>query len=328
MNLTKTLNLKSIFLIAVFLISTFTAFNQTKSDAYKDLTAGLESKKNEDYKSAVTLLEKALTTCETVGTEADDIKGEVTKALPGTYFKYALSLYKSKDIDNAILNFEKAKESGEKYGNEQVTQKSTSIISKLYRSKGIKSYKTDDYDNALKYFDKSIEANPSSTKSYYYKAIIYKAKDDQDKFNETINKTIELATAESDEELIAKANKTAKNYYFNKAILANKAKNYTEAQSHVSKTLEFDKFEKAYYLQASLYNKTKEYNNALESVNKAIEISDPEAKEENAKLYYEKGLALVGLNKKAEACEALKQALYGKYKKLADYKMKQELKCQ
>ena len=146
-------------------------FAQTKDDVVNTYNKGVEMAKT-DPKAAVAIFQQALGMAKTVGAEADDIKQLVESQLPALQYKVATTLYKEKNIDDAIPNFKLAADYAELYGDDATQKKAEDIIPKLIFSKGNGFYKAKTYDSALVYFDKALELDPDYAKVYLSKGMV------------------------------------------------------------------------------------------------------------------------------------------------------------
>jgi tetratricopeptide (TPR) repeat protein len=90
------------------------------------------------------------------------------------------------------------------------------------------------------------------------------------------------------------------------------AKKPTEAISNLEATLKYINNNDVYYYLALIYNQQKKYAEAATNAKKGLDLETGTA-EVKAKFYYELASALVGQNKKEEACENFKNANYGKF---------------
>ena len=99
---------KLIIGLSAIMLSTasLTTFAQTKDDAGQALNEGIQLK-DTDVNAAIAKFNDCIKICEQVGVEADDIKSQAEKVLPGLHFQSAMELYKAKKLSNAIAEFEK-----------------------------------------------------------------------------------------------------------------------------------------------------------------------------------------------------------------------------
>ena len=250
------------------------SYSQTKDEAGEALNSGIKLK-DTDLNAAIAKFEECIKICEQVGVEADDIKDQAEKVLPGLHYKSAIALYKGKKYPEAIKGFEKTIEISEKYNNEKFKEKSNNIIPKLYAVIGNDFFKKKDIENALLNYEKAVELNPNSLKGHFGKALVYRKNGDNDKFKEEIDKIIEIGPETN--KVVVKSKKIAVKHFQAQGGKAIMAKKYDEGMKHLETSLLYGEHVKTYYYYAVGYNAQKKWDKATEAATKALEL-DKEGK--------------------------------------------------
>ena len=105
----------------------------------------------------------------------------------------AMDTYKAKEIPGAIAKFEETVAACDKYGNDDVKDKSLKYIPQLYNSNGNTQLKDEDFEGAIASFDKAVEYQPDYARAIYGKGLVYRKQDDQDNMVATLEQAIERA---------------------------------------------------------------------------------------------------------------------------------------
>lgn len=325
----KNINLfKTVIVFSFFFAFLNFAYSQTQQEAVDALKKGMQFKENGNLQQAIKYVEEALEIADSVGPDAEEFKVKAGLQISKLYFDYGVELAGKKEFDQAIEQLIKAEEAAIEYNRPNIKQKAQNIKAKLYRIKGVKSYSAGNYDEAIQHYDKAIASDSTYAKAYFYKALVYKKQDKDTEFINLIDESINIAEEHDDSETLEKANKLAKNYYYNKGVKAKKATNYDQALEAFKKSVEYKEYEQGYYLIGLVYNETQKYDQALEALYKGLELVSDKGSDIVSKFYFEQGRAYQGKNNKSEACAAYKKVTSGSYQKSAQYQMNHILKCQ
>ncbi len=285
---------------------------------------------NSDTKGALASFQKCISLAEEV--EELSEKGEETKKLaqeqiPKLYYKLAVESYKKRDFEGAIKYFEKTKETGKKYGNISLAQKSERLIPKIYYAWGKQEFMKKNYQDAIKIFDRGIAVNPNLASAYLGKALVYDKLKQEDKMKEAADKAIEVAQKVHDQKTLNNARKFMKNYTYNHAVIAIQNNKMDEAEKYLNASISYgNNSPDVYYELGKIYNKQGKYTEAVNYLQKALSL-DQGNDVVKARYYYSLGKVYENLNKKTEACAAFKKALHPPYEESAKYEMQQVLKC-
>ncbi|MGB0862609.1 MAG: tetratricopeptide repeat protein [Saprospiraceae bacterium] len=290
------------FLVTIVAFSNFTIVDPeppTREEALAAYNEGVKLQKTDPAK-AIQLLEKAVTIAEKLDSNGLDILTKSTKRIPGLYYNVSAGMAKQKKYDEAIKSFKKTIEVAEKYESKKIVDASNKTLYKMYYAKGSQSLKKKSYDAAIADFDQALELQPEYTKAMYSKGVALKNKGEIDNALGQFDLVIEKSTAKNNKKMASRANKAA----FNALKVAGK---------------------KA--------NKAGKSQDAIKYMNMALEkykISGKDAADTNKKLaglYFQLGKAYWAKKDKGNACKAYKKALYGQYKKNAEYELKNVVKC-
>ena len=319
--------LKLILLTLILSIS-ISGYSQSKDEAGVAYNDGIQFVKADDYNGAIEAFEKAISICNEVGAEADEIKSMASQQLPAQYYKSAMAIYKEKKLDESIKRFEKTAEIAKKYNDAGIEKKANKMIPQLYNVKGGTYLKKKDYDNALKNFDIAIEKDPEFAKAYYSKGLVYNKLKDPVKMKEAFDLSIQKAEAKGNSKTSSRSKNTARKYLTTFAVKSIQKEKIDDALNFLDQATEYGEGNaNTYYYYAISYNKKKKWAEAIKAGNKALELEKDE-KAANAKIYFELGTAYYGNGDSTSACNAYKEAAYGDHVEQANYQIKEVLKCQ
>ncbi len=327
MKKTKTI-LTAAFMAAVILVSAGTLFGQTKNDAIAEYNQGAQLLST-DPEAAVVHFEKCKEIASQLGEEGQETLEKAEQGLnlvPGAFFKMALADYKNKDFDNAIANFEKTVEMAAKYGDEESGKKAQMAIPQLYWAKGNDQLRDGDYTGAVENYNKAIELNPGYAKAYLNRGLAYKEMDDLDNMKASMDKAMELSVGK-DEKTASAAEERVRISYFNAGVIAIQNKEWSQAESYFSTSIEYGNNDPDIYLKlGEISNQLGNYDKAIQYLNQGLGLVDGDAAAK-AGFYYHMGNSYKAKNELDKACEAYKNAMYGDYLENAKYQVETELKC-
>ncbi len=303
---------------------------QTAKDATDTYNQGAVAFNNKSYKEAIDALNKCIEICKTLNIEADTmIQGLKLKAetiLPGSYYYYATSIYKT-DLESAIVNTEKAAEVAVILGNNDIKQKSTKLMPQLLKVKGTNFYKLKDFDNALLNYNKALELNPKYAEMYFNIGVVYKDQLKETEMRQAFDKAIEVAKSISDSKTQTNAVDAAKSFYYNKGVLLSQAKDFIAAADAYKIALSYDEgYDIAYQPYVSALNEIQKYAEAEVLAQKGISLQTI-TEERKSNLYFEMGRASQGKKDITSACASYRRVTIGAYVQAAKYQVEQVLKC-
>ncbi len=300
---------------------------QEKNDAINLFNQGVEQMKANDPK-AVETFEKCVAICEQIGDSAADIKSKAIGVIPNLYYKKAFNLLTvDKNIPLAIGASKVTLKVAEKYNDPNVVEDVKRLLVQGYTNMAAGYVGAKENNNAILAFDSVLMINPDHIPSLYNKALMYRGLDDEDKFVESIDLYISKLKEAGDTTKLAQANKVARDYFRIAGGKANQANKLSEALASLNKALKYGTDNNVHYQLASVYNKQGKSELAIENAQKGLSLETTDTPEAKAKYYYEWGSALNKMGKTSEACETLKNAMYGPFLQAAKAQ-RTNLKCQ
>lgn len=301
-------------------------YSQTLESATNAYNKGVELAATDIPKAIESLLEAA-SIAEKAGPEAAEIMNISRQQIPALQFNYATNLYKEKKVNEAIINFELAKEYAIKYNDDGIEAKSTNLLPKLYRVKGNDEYKATSYTDALASFDKALEYDPDFAGAWLSKGMVYNKQNDDAALKEAIDKAIETGLKINDEKTVEQANKFMGDNLLGNANAAFKKNDFNNAITILDESMKYaENNAEAYYLYALSYNKLSKWDEAIASAQKGMEL-DGNTPDKAARFYFEMGMAQAGKGSNGDACASFKKAARGPFVESANYQIKTVLKC-
>ncbi len=322
----RSLILTAIFFTGMIALATAQTTDKDVIDAYNKAVQLL----NTDTKAAIASFEKCISLAgqvDELGDKAQESEKLAQDQIPKLYFKLAVESYKKRDFQGAINNFGKSRDTGKKYGNTALAQKSASLIPKVYYAWGKQEFIKKNYDNALKIFDKGISINPNLASAYLGKALVYDKLKQEDKMKQAADQAIQIGNKIHDQKTLNSARKFMQNYYYNHAVIAIQNKKTDLGMKYLQSSVSYgNNSPDVYYELSKLYNQQGKYDLAYTNIQKAISL-DHGNEIIKARYYYTLGKIYEHQGKKAEACSAFKKALHPPYTESAKYEIENVLKC-
>jgi len=262
-------------LAGVLLAGTLTA--QTLTDVINEFNAGVEKLNNQEYDAALDHFNQVLTLAETVGAEADDLKGQAETQIPATYYRQATTFMKRRQYDNAIPFLEKTVETAKLYNNnEDISSKAAGYLPQLYMAQGNQEWKNKNYDEAIAYFDKALAVDPDIYQACQGKGMVYMEQDKTDEMLKCFANAKKGAEAKDDTKTIEQINGVIDNYY-NKFIMDEmemvdpEENDYTYVVEACENALAANPDNpRALYHLALVANKNVEYDKAIDYAKQAL----------------------------------------------------------
>lgn len=329
----------SALLLSLFMIGLAGEINaQNRRAVVQTYNEALKLKKAGDYQQAISTFNQTMANAKKLGEEAQDIVNRSEQQLADTYFKIAVSDYKTlqskqsvENFDTAIASFEKALEIANKYNSSQIKERAAQIIPQLLYNKGVYGFKTKSYDMALTALNKAIEKNPNYAAAYYQKALVKKNQKgvEQSEVIDAFKKALSVAKEQNNSSVIAESNKQLGGIYLTKGYdLVEKQGNVEAGIEAYKKALNYTPDNaQLYFRLAEAHNKIQEWSQAAEYAQKGLDL-ETGGKTEKAKYYFALGNAYKGMGQKQQACSAFGNAAYGSFKSSAEHEMEYQLKCE
>lgn len=318
----KTLKTTLVLLLAgLFSIS----FAQDLNEAGTAFNDGNEAIKAKKFADAVKYYENSLDMCQMIGADAAELQPKVEDQLTKAYYYNAQILYKKKNFDQSIAEFNKAIKAAEVSKNDKIKKKSMGFIPKVYSSQGLSYVKDKQYDQAIATFNQALDSKDECVNAYYGLGLAYKEKDDIDQAIANFDAAIKAGASNPN------ASKTVENVKEagQKMLEASAAKELQiehaqTAVDYLSKANEYSGGSfNAYYLMALAQNKLKNYDAAIEAANQALTLGGGDTNSAN----FELGKAYEGKGDSANACASYKKVTAGPNVQAAQFQIKEVLKC-
>jgi len=319
----------AIYVLTLTIALVFAGLNsmaQTKEDAGAAYNAALELSKT-DMPAAIDKMQEVVKMCTTIGADADDLKSNAVKVLPGWQYNVANGFLKEKNYDLAIPAFEKSAEIAKLYNDANILDKSENQLPKIYFAKGNAMMKAENTDEAITWFDKALKFDPEFAKAFFAKGQAYKKKGDLVKMQENLETAIAMGTKSNDTVSINNSKTLLASSLLSQGNTAFKKNDFTGAIAKLDQSLSYNSNNKeTHYLLAVCCNKAKNYDRAIEAANNGLAL-DEKTNEKMARYYFEIAQAYEGKKDIGNACSTYKKAAYGAYKAQADYQVVTVLKC-
>ncbi|MEX1063681.1 MAG: tetratricopeptide repeat protein [Balneolaceae bacterium] len=270
--------------------------------------------------------------CEDCG----DIAELVENQLPRVYFSRATSAFETfrndrsvSSAEQAVEYFEDAAEAGEEFGDDQVRDRSRSVIPQVYYNMAVAQYSQEDYSGAIENLDRAIELNANYTLPYYQKALALDASGaGLDEVLGWFDTAIEVGERMGESETVERAKRRAGTELVYQSVQRINEDRYNDALRMLERAAEYvPDNEDLHYRLAEVYNGRGEYNTAIEHANRALELESGGVSD-MAKIYFELGIAYKGLEQVSNACNAFEDAAYGDFRDPAMHEMEYELECE
>lgn len=311
---------------------------QSKRAVFKLYNQALDLTNSGEYDQAISRLNQVINKAgQLEDGKGKDVMNRSKKKIPQVHYQWAIQKYKkfqsdqsAANVDAAIEQFQKTEDVSSEFGDDKRAKKAHGIITKLMYQKSLVQYQQSNLKGALATLDNVIERNANYSKAYYQKGIVMKNMDAKN-FEESItlfDKAIEVGKKTGDNQIAKQAREAARNLLVVTGANATEDERYSKSIDLLERALTYDsKSAKAHYRLAEVYNKSQQWSKAASNAKKGLDYENG-GKTDKAKIYYELGTAYQGMGQKSDACDALKNASYGQFKRKAKHTMKYELKCE
>ncbi|GAB5408361.1 MAG: hypothetical protein BalsKO_07260 [Balneolaceae bacterium] len=331
-------DLKKLFLLAmIVMFSVAVNAQSTLTDAITAYNEAQELAGSDEYVTAISKYQEAITIATELGTEGQDIKNRSEAAIPKLYFAKAAAAYKAfqgspsiPNLDTAIAEFAQAREVGGTSGDTQVESRSRGVLAQLYYQKGTMLFKRDDFAGADVALNNAIQTNSNYAKAYYQKGLVHKkdAPEDLDGIMNWFDQAITVGTNVNDGAVVRQATTSAHAELLFRGSKSIEQGQNTTAIETLKRSLEYNsESSDSYYRLAEASNKLGNRDNAIRYANQALGF-ETGGNTDKAKIYFELGVAHQAKNEKGNACDAFKSASYGSFRAPSEHKMEHELKCE
>lgn len=327
----------TIMLVGLFVVGlTSNLQAQDKRKTIETYNKALEMANNGEYEQAINLFNQALNSAQQLEGGGQNIVQRIEERMPQLYYQKALQSYKTFQNDRTIANldatieaFRQTSDIGKEYGDSQIAEKASGVITQLLYNKSLLQYQQQDYKAALATLDQVIEKNPNYTKAYYQKGIVVKNMDktNLDRALSMFDQAIKVGKKANDNQIVTNAQEAAREQLVYVGAQQIQQKNYDRAIELLQRALKYDSTSaNAHYRLAEAYNKTQNWQQAIEHAKQGLEYEQG-GRTAQAKIYFELANAYQGLGQKENACSAYTNAAYGSFKAPAEHQMEYELEC-
>jgi len=317
--------LKKLVLLFVIGLLSLNIYAQDINAAGEAFNDGNQAIKAKDYAGAVSYYKSSIDECQMVGADAAELQTKVEAQLTKAYYYNAQTLYKKKNFDAAVAEFNKAIEAAEVSGDAKTKGKAKKFIPKVYSSEGMSLLKAKKYDEAIAVFNKAFEVDAKCVNAFYGMGLAYKGQDEIDLAISNFDMAIENGAGNPKaEKTVNKVNKAA-----GKMCEANAAKELQiehtdKAISLLNKSIEYSGgTANTYYMLALAYNKKNQFDDAIAAANTGLGIEGVDANNIN----FELGKAYEGKGDATNACTTYKKVTGGPNVEAAKFQIKEVLKC-
>lgn len=320
-------SLRALFLI-VFLGITPVIYGQVNINDVKSSFNQAVQMEKINPEAAISSYENVIELADQVGgEEADQIKEQALTRIPKMYYESAKKHAGAKDYETSVEMLDSSIEGFDAIGDKRSSARSLNTILSIRNVQGATALNDGNYTEALGFYDDALQRDPSYTKGYLGKLLIYDKMEDVDKMEEIAMMGLQVCDQERDNRTAGDIKKVMRTHFFNDAQTAMAEQDYAKAESNLKSSLEYGNNNVIVHYQLGLAQKGQEkWSDAVESFNEALTLEQGGA-DEKAKIYFELGGAYQSLGQNAQACEAYKSALYGEFAEAARYQIDNVLGC-
>ena len=316
--------MKKLFLLIAVMCVAVTGMvrAQTMNEVIDLFNDAAEKTNKGDYQTAINDFELLLPIAEQVGAEANDLAAKAKEQLPILYWQIAAGHLKQRKFDEAIPALEKTVELATEFNNNATSrQRAERLLPQVYTAVGTQQLRDKNFEEAIGIFKKALEVDNTYSKAYLGIGLAYGEKEDEKNMIENLEKAIELAKVEKDDNTVETAVQKLSRYFNDLGDLELENvdpvdKDFTYAIEFYTKALEFDPASSdANYKLAMIFNQKFDYDKAIEYGNKALESETVDVK--IAAIQLELGNAYFNIAQYPQACEAYNKAMVGPIEEMA-----------
>ncbi|MEX0684916.1 MAG: tetratricopeptide repeat protein [Balneolales bacterium] len=300
---------------------------QTREDVVNKFNEGFELVQAGEDLAAIEVFEETIQMAEALGSEGDDIKARVEGQIPQLYFRYAANHYRAGNVDEAIEAFRETVENAEKYGDENTKARAEGNMPRLYLSKGNQLYRNENFNGALEAYNNALELNSNYPQAVYQKGLVYRQLNDIDNALSQFDQAIDMALNAGNTNLVDQASSSARDYLIYQGVNRIEDENFNSAVELLQRALTYDdQSSEAYYRLAVAHNNLGNWDQAIANGTRAVEY-ETDGRTDQAKIWFEIGIAYKNQENEPQACEAFTNAAYGSFQASAEHELEFELDC-
>jgi tetratricopeptide (TPR) repeat protein len=300
---------------------------QSREDAILAFNEGLEKVQSGSRAEAIESFKKAIQISNSVGSEADDIRGRAQSQVPRLQLAIASDLYRERRFEEAIQSFQQAREYAQRFGESQIQRAAEGNIPIIYLVMGNNEYRGGNQEKALEYYNKSLEQNPNNPKPHYQKGLVFRAQDNIDEALNSFDRAIQLALQTGDDQTEREAEAAARDMLVFRSAKLIEAGQARRAIPLLERSLQYDsEHAAAYYRMAEAHNLMGNWDQAISAANESLRY-EKGGRVDRAKIYFELGTAYKNKGNVQLACDNFAQAAFGSFRSAAEHQIEHELKC-
>lgn len=319
------------FTLLAGLVVTLLAFSSAKAQSYEDVIIAFneatELAQQGNHSAAITAFERVITLSDQVGSEAAEIKTRAQNQLPTLHFIIARDLFSAQQLMDAAQAFKAAAEVAERFGNQQIAQRSLQAIPQIYLRQGNIHLRNEEFDLALQMYDQALSYQPVYAAAIYQKGLVFRQQEDLENALTYFDRAIAVAEQTRDTDIGTRATQAARNFLLLRGVDAMENNRYRPATQLLRQALEYDNDSaEVHYRLAEVLNKQALWSNAIEHANRALQLEQG-GRTDRAKIYFELGYAYKNQGNESAACDAFTNAAFGSFRNAAEHFMEHELRC-
>ena len=329
----KNLKRLTLVLLGLFMIgfsAPVNAQDQNLNDAKRAIKKGDQEKRSDNYEEAIAAFEECIQICEQLGDQkgVNELKTAAQRKVTKSNLDYGNALLKQNKYEQALEHYNQTVKLAEKYDLSDYLNKAKNNIPDVYYAQGKNHLSESKYEEAIEFFNKAIEGDPDYGWAYIRKAQAYMQLEDPDAMEQAVKEATAIGKKSGEDGVVNTAQQIAYKYFYNNGATSLKNKNYAEAIPNLEKALEYGGSPTLNHYLGVCYSQESQFENAVEREKRAIEALKGDASQEDlAQYYYTLGTYYEQLGQTANACDAYKNATFGKYKENAEYKINHTLNC-
>lgn len=284
---------KFLLSLAAAVLAAGTIAAQDMATATETYNNGAMALQTGDNATALAYFEQALALGEACGDEGAELVGNCRDIIPQVTLAIAKDMIQANDLDNAVLQLQKAVESAGKYGKPEVADEANSLAPQVYMQKGNILLNAKDFAGAAAAYEQTVALDPDNGNAYLRLGTAYSMTGDV----ASAEKYLTEAMKHGQE---ANAAKQLSNLYLRVSQSCIKAKKYEDGIAAALKSNEYDENANAMYLAGNAAMKLDRKADAISYYEKYVAIS-PNAKNVND-IYYTIAVVAQQAGDNAKAC--------------------------
>lgn len=310
-------------------------FSQTGAEAVEAYNSALERAEAGDFEQAIALLNETISIAEQAGEDGAEALEKAEGQLPQIYYQRALAAYKQfqqdrdlNTLNDAMGKFQETADIADEYGDEQIADRADNVVTQLYYTRSVVQYQQEDFEGAMESLDETLERNPNNAKAVYQKGLVVNKQGSFEEAMELWEEALSMAEEADDSQTVERARDRMRDELVYRGAESSEDDNEEQALEYLERALELDsEYANTHYRLAEVYNKMSEHEQAIEHAERALELEGG-GRTDQAKIYFELGLAYKYLNDREAACEAFSNAAYGSFRSPAEHEMEYEVECE